>query len=90
MITCLLTCKPCGLVDARVEVPARTDAQDAKAWFRDVLTPTLTRFHQQHSPFCKNRTMTNVKIPIPNKDNARIGEQTDSIPPLGEPRKETP
>lgn len=83
MITVLLTCEACGLIDAEVKVEARPEDMDVRHWFEAVLKPTLSHYHSTHSLLCEATEMTGVKLPMSNDPRAWIGKQTDVVPPKG-------
>lgn len=70
-IKCLYTCKSCGVLDRPVQMTARGD-ETAAQWIRDVCAPAISRDHDNYSPHCTQRTMTNLKIPV--TEGRRIGD----------------
>lgn len=66
------SCIPCGLIDIEVPVMERNADDDIKFWFEKILTPALGVDHLVRSPGCKPKTLSNVKIPLPDGAN-RVG-----------------
>jgi len=83
MITCLFTFETCGLTDSPVLVRAREKQQDVMLWFKDVCLEACAGQHMLLAPLCNGKVFKNVKIPLGDKEGARIGMQTDKIPPKG-------
>ena len=74
-IQVLYTCLPCCIVDAKVDVPART-TEDVITWVEKVMGPAIAEDHQRRSPNCFPTTLSNVKIPVTGA--AKIGGPTEN------------
>ena len=74
-IQVLYTCLPCGIIDAKVEVPART-TEDVITWVEKIMGPAIAEDHRKRSPNCCPATLSNVKIPVTGA--TRIGGPTEN------------
>lgn len=72
-IKCLYSCKICGLKDIEVDVPAR-EQEDVLQWFDKILSPALSRDHRKRTYWCIPKELSDVKVPIGNHPDAKIGE----------------
>ena len=61
-ITCMYTCKSCGLTKVEVTVPART-TEDVVVWVQETAN-LLGRNHSTRNPHCRERKI-DLYIPIP-------------------------
>ena len=61
-IRCSYSCRGCGLVDAAVDVPART-SEDVAIWLEKICAQSVANDHVQRSPLCQSR-VCDLKIPI--------------------------
>lgn len=75
MITVKYSCAGCGIQRREVQVPART-TEDVVAWIKQTVAHCLSDDHGAQSPQCRNRTMSEVMIPIP-KEAEFIGQQIE-------------
>ncbi len=66
-IEVLYSCNGCGIVDIKVTVKARTN-EDVVQWVEQVMAWAINDDHSQRSPFCTERAMANVKIPVTGTD----------------------
>lgn len=84
MITIKFTCDECGVKDEKVEVTAREESDNVIEWVESVVISAITFRHAIISPNCKATELTNLKIPMDDKDPTTwVGKQTDHIPPDG-------
>lgn len=67
------TCGLCGMIDCPVTVPSRLPGDDISGWMEMVIGQ-VGADHHRRSPNCYPQTLTNLKIPIPNGDNAYVGK----------------
>lgn len=75
MITLMFTCKGCGLVDHKFQVPARESADhDVVAWMKKV-EAWVSDEHTRVSPKCTANKLDNLKIPMEGADF--IGQQVE-------------
>lgn len=70
-IEVLYSCHPCGLLDVRVPVRERGANEDIADWMHH-LSHVLGHDHASRSPKCRPKTLSNVKIPMPD-GATRIG-----------------
>lgn len=75
-VECLYSCHKCGLVDVAVEVPLRGPEEDVVHWVQETMGRALANDHATRSPHCVPETLSNVKIPLPPGDNAKVGGPT--------------
>lgn len=68
----LYSCKECRLKDRMVTIQARAN-EDVIQWTEGVLLVGIAKDHSIKSPFCTAKEITEVKIPISEKENAGIG-----------------
>jgi hypothetical protein len=68
-INVFYSCAECGLQDIEVPVPAR-ESEDVIQWM-DKTMPLLCADHDKHSPHCRPKELSNIKIPMAGAD--RIG-----------------
>lgn len=83
MISIRFTCDECGIKDKLLRVPERKSKDsDVKFYIEQVIGNAIGWAHRELSPKCKAKCMTNLKIPIDDKDpDAWVGKQTDVVPP---------
>lgn len=82
MITIKFSCEECGIKDEAVEVAARQENEDLVKWVGSSVISAITFRHSMISPECKAQEITDLKIPIDDKDDhGWVGKQTDHIPP---------
>jgi hypothetical protein len=67
MIEVLYTCDACHSIDVKVEVRGRREGEDVAKWM-DLVVHAIGFKHRMLSPQCHVETLTNAKIPLPNKD----------------------
>jgi len=68
-IPCMYSCDLCGIEKARVEVPARRESQDVKAWIEQVAAISIYADHVARSPGCRATEISKLWIPV---DGARF------------------
>ena len=73
-------CKVCGIKNETTTIRARRPGEDLQKWMQVVLRNVSFR-HQMVSFCCEATTLDYLSIPCNNKDQTRIGEYTDIIPP---------
>ena len=79
MVFVRYTCKPCGLTQRRVTVPARaSQAVDVVAWM-NLVRHYIGNDHAHRSPFCR-ATKFELMIPIPT-DGGYIGAPLEKPTP---------
>lgn len=61
-ITVLYSCEYCQVVDAKVEVQART-TEEVTDWMKLTCITTVIADHYSKSPQCRASKLTNLKIP---------------------------
>lgn len=73
------TCKPCGLTQRRVNVPARASAAvDVRVWMAHV-RHLIAHDHARRSPFCRS-TACDLMIPLAN-EGGWIGQAQETTKP---------
>ena len=68
------TCHKCRTIAREVDVEVRGPAEDVVAWMNRSVILALGKDHQQYSPYCTTGILSDIKIPIPKGENARIGD----------------
>lgn len=67
-ITVKYSCKGCGLHRVEVEAPCRPDPMDVVIWVQNVVGAYVQTDHKQRSPHCQSQEMSDLMIPIENRD----------------------
>lgn len=76
MITVLYSCELCGIIDKPVQVPAREHHEiDVAHWMREVVGRSISLDHEQASPTCHPKSLTNIKVPLSGAEF--IGQQVE-------------
>lgn len=67
------SCVGCGVHRVTVTVPARTQ-EEVVEWVEKVMAQAISNDHSQRSPHCASRTMSEVMIPIGDKDGGEAAQ----------------
>lgn len=80
MITVMFSCDGCGLVDQKVQVPARATAEEDVTEYLKRMGGWIGEEHERLSPKCKSMKMKNLKIPTKGPDGTEaefLGQQLE-------------
>lgn len=71
----LWSCRECGITDRSFQAREREKNEDIRTWMFTAVQFRITHDHQEVSPQCKAKEITEVKIKLPAEGGA-IGTTT--------------
>lgn len=63
-IRVLYSCADCHLKDIGLDVPARVDDEDVRAWMDATVRLVAADHTRRRSPFCRAKALQELKIPV--------------------------